>query len=214
MYLLDYPKYNVEDFFDEMLEGRHDNHKNKYLITRLLSIKPLLAQAQNDYIVRGEEKELYKLEESKYIELPNNFTINDIPDKISTAEMGRVYTDFMVEKPGSKKMGRKIYDLILSNSYYNLCPYCSHREVKTIDHYFPKSDFALYAVSPVNLIPCCSDCNKDKLDDYTLEERKMLVHPYFDDISHVDWLKCSIIEGEWPITFSYGISEEKIEDDI
>lgn len=42
MYLLKLPEYKIEDFYKEMLNGRHNNVKNKFLNTRLLTIQPLL----------------------------------------------------------------------------------------------------------------------------------------------------------------------------
>ncbi|MGM0867349.1 MAG: HNH endonuclease [Bacillota bacterium] len=208
MYLLDIPEYKIEDFFTLMLKGRHNNLKNQFLKSRLLSIKEILKEAQDEYILLGRDKLLYEHEVKKSINLPDDKVIEGISQVVSAEEMEKVYSNFMVDKPDSEKIGRKVYDSILSNTYYNLCPYCSHREVKTVDHFLPKSHFALYAVTPVNLLPSCSDCNKDKLDDYNLEEGKMLIHPYFDDIRSVDWLQCSVDKGVWPITFSFEVSDQ------
>lgn len=208
MYLLTLPEYRIEDFFDEMLDGRHDNHKNKFFKTRLLSIKPFLQDAQNDYRILGENKLLHTLTEHNTISIRTNAELGDlVPRIISATEMEKVYSNFLVDNPYSNKIGRTVYDSILSNTYYNLCPYCSHREVKTVDHYLPKTKFVSFAITPENLLPCCPDCNKDKLDDYNLNEDKMLIHPYFDDISNQDWLKCKVVDNTWPITFSYDVSD-------
>jgi len=208
MYFLDFPKYRIENFFEKMLEGRHNNEKNGFLKTRLLAIKPLLKDAQDDYLSLGRDKLLHKHEVKKTINLPCDSGLSEeIPKKVNSEEMEKVYSSFMLDKPDSEKIGRKVYDSILSNTYYNLCPYCSHREVKTVDHYLPKSDFAMYAVTPINLLPSCSDCNKDKLDDYDLQEDHMLIHPYFDDISSINWLECEVVNKTWPITFSFKVSD-------
>lgn len=209
MYLLDLPKYTLKDYFEEMFEGRHDNAKNRFIKTRLLSIKSQLMDAEKDYQILAAKKILYKITEQDFINIPTYFELDEIiPRTIIAVDMERVYSNFLVDKPDSQKIGRKVYDSILSNTYYNLCPYCSHREVKTVDHFLPKSKFISFAITTVNLLPCCSDCNKEKLDNYNLIEDKMLIHPYFDDISEQDWLKCKINENEWPITFSYEVSDE------
>ncbi|WP_342540344.1 HNH endonuclease signature motif containing protein [Heyndrickxia sp. FSL K6-6286] len=207
MYLLKLPEYSIENYFDEMLNGRHDNEKNKFIKTRLESIKTKLIVEEKSYQSLAEKKELYTIREQVNISIPKTVELKEsIPETINVTEMEKVYTNFLVDKPDSKKIGRKVYDSILSNTYYNLCPYCSHREVKTVDHYLPKSKFISFAVTPINLVPCCSDCNKDKLDDYNLIEEKMLIHPYFDDISLIDWLKCRVKVNTWPITFSFHVS--------
>lgn len=208
MYLLELPDYKIEDFYEDMLEGRHDNSKNNFLRTRLLSIQQFLKDVQNDYETLGSDKLLYTISENKIISIPTDSDIDElIPRTISDKEMEKVYSSFLVDKPNSEKIGRKVYDSILSNTYYNLCPYCSHRDVKTVDHYLPKANFASLAIIPANLLPCCSDCNKDKLDNYLLQEDKMLIHPYFDNIRDLDWLKCKVVDNTWPITFSYTVSE-------
>lgn len=122
--------------------------------------------------------------------------------------MEQVYSNYFVGEVDSLKIGRKVYESIMSNTYSNLCPYCSHRDVKTIDHFLPKSKFSSLVIVPANLVPCCSDCNKDKSDDFKLTDDKMLIHPYFDDISNLNWLKCTVNEDVWPITFSYTVSND------
>ncbi|WCN36222.1 HNH endonuclease [Aneurinibacillus uraniidurans] len=208
MYLLKPPEYGVEEFFDELLVGRHNNSKNQFLINRLSSIKSFLKDEQENYKELGGNKLLHTLKEHDTISIPTDAKLDDsISRTISAKEMEKVYSNFLVDEPDSIKIGRTAYDLILLNAYFNLCPYCSHREVKTVDHYLPKSKFPSFAITPVNLLPCCSDCNKDKLDNYNLKEDKMLIHPYFDDISDQDWLKCKVIDNIWPITFSYEVSD-------
>lgn len=207
MYLLKQPKYYIDNYFEDMLKGRHNNEKNKFLTTRLLLIKSKLIDEEGIYKLLAEKQELHNVSEQDIISIASTIELGDsFPKIINATEMEKVYTNFLVDKPDSVKIGRKVYDSILLNAHYNLCPYCSHREVKTIDHYLPKSKFICFAITPINLVPCCSDCNKDKLDNYNLIEEKMLIHPYFDDISLIDWLKCEVNENIWPITFYYKVS--------
>ncbi|PEN69790.1 hypothetical protein CN539_25765 [Bacillus toyonensis] len=208
MYLLNLPEYKIENFYKELLDGRHNNDKNKFLKTRLLKIQPLLQVAQDDYKVLAEEQSLHEIQENTVINIPHTVELDEpIPRTVDVKEMERVYTEFLVDKPDSTKIGRTVYESILLNTSYNLCPYCSERQVKTVDHYLPKTKFASLAITPYNLLPCCSDCNKDKLDKYILQEGKMLIHPYFDDLSDQSWLECKVVDNTWPITFSYSVSD-------
>lgn len=208
MYFLNLPEDDLGDFFEDLLKGRHNNNKNSMLITRLQSVKKLLIDAENNYQILAGERLLHTITEVEEIIIPDDIEIDEgIPRVISDKEMEKVYTNFLVDKPDSDKVGRVIYNKILSNTYYNLCPYCSQREVKTIDHYLPKSKFINLAITPINLLPCCSDCNKSKLDNYTLLEDQMIIHPYFEDLSNEEWLGCKVVENVWPITFSYYILE-------
>lgn len=209
MYQLELPEYMLNDFFDEMLKGRHNNDKNKFLKTRLLAVKEFLISEEDKYKSLAEKSELHLLSEIEKIEIPGNIElIEGIPKIVTSDEMEKVYTNFLADSPDSEKIGRSVYDSILSNTNYSLCPYCSHRDVSTVDHFLPKSKFISYAVTPINLLPSCSDCNKNKLDTYMLEEDKFLVHPYFEDVDEEDWLKSEVVEGLWPITFTYIVREE------
>lgn len=207
MYLLNKPKYSIGDYFEDILKGRHDNKKNDLLITRLLLIKSQLINMEELYNSLGEKSELYNMPQEDIIYIPvTSMTCDSIPDNVNSSQMMKVYDQFLVDKPDSVKVGRKVYNSILLSANNNLCPYCSHRDVKTIDHYLPKSKFSYFTVTPVNLIPSCSDCNKDKLDNHSLTEGKMLLHPYYDDINSIDWLECEVNKNIWPITFSYKTS--------
>jgi len=207
MHLLKLPKYAIDDFYDEMLDGRHNNLKNEFLKTRLLLVKKQLIKSESKYRNLGTKKQLYTMLEHDNIKVfLTKIPKNPIPKIINAKEMEKVYTNFLVDKQDSDKIGREVYNSILTNTDFNLCPYCSHREVKTVDHFLPKSKFISYAITPINLLPCCSDCNKDKLDNIELSADKILIHPYFDDISMENWLECNVVINTWPITFSYSIS--------
>lgn len=47
-----------------------------------------------------------------------------------------------------------------------------------------------------NLIPACSDCNKDKLDVVALDKESQTLHPYYDNVTEYQWLFAEVIEGE------------------
>jgi|GEM_PF-1288879 len=206
MYRLNMPQYSIENFFDDLLKGRHDNEKNNFIKTRLLNIKSNLVDAEKEYMSLAETTSLHTISEQKKITIPDSVElVEGIPRFIFEWEMEKVYSNYLVDAPGSTKIGRKVYESILSNTYYNLCPYCSHREVKTVDHYLPKTAFLTLAITPANLLPSCSDCNKDKLDVYEHDEEKMLIHPYFEDVRDVIWLNCKVNEKLWPITFTYEV---------
>lgn len=67
------------------------------------------------------------------------------------------------------------------------CPYCNRHYTITVvktkshtnirpqfDHFLPKYMYPLTAICFYNLVPCCADCNKTKL------ERIIKIHPYED----------------------------------
>lgn len=124
----------------------------------------------------------------------------DVQPHIIDGDMQKLYTQGLLRKNSE---ARKIYEKIKLSSPFRVCPFCLHRSVKTIDHYLPKERFAAYSVLPVNLIPCCRDCNTEKLAFFPQDRSEMLLHPYFDHVDDAQWLGCDLVfeDGGWRADF-------------
>lgn len=46
------------------------------------------------------------------------------------------------------------------NSIRHKCQYCTINNHDTLDHFLPQSKYWEYIIHPLNLIPCCSNCNR------------------------------------------------------
>lgn len=114
------------------------------------------------------------------------FTPGIVEDRV---ELLKNYTQRMAKVAAS---ARPIYDELKTAP--PRCPLCDHREVTTLDHHLPKSSFAFLAVTPTNLIPACSDCNKTKGDIAPGCAEEETLHPYFDDLGDVQWLGARVVE--------------------
>jgi hypothetical protein len=88
--------------------------------------------------------------------------------------------------------GRQVYDELRLSAPGGLCPLCSQRAVKTLDHYLPKKAFPNLSVVPLNLVPACSDCNKDKGSFQPTTAEEQLLHPYFDLLQTGTWLHAAV----------------------
>lgn len=102
--------------------------------------------------------------------------------------------------------GRVYYDKIKLLAPLNICPFCLVRPVSTLDHFLPKSKYPRLTVTPINLIPCCSDCNKKKDKIFPVNKSNQFIHPYYDDLSSIQWLEAELIEGSPPY-IKYNISK-------
>lgn len=126
-------------------------------------------------------------------------------DKEYAKYMKELYTNHFAHKGDC---AYEFYNIIRSAQH--TCAYCSDfsRSVSQLDHYLPKSIFPSLAVSPVNLIPICSDCNYNKKEYYSVKRDEMIIHPYFDDFANqsFDFIKCTVIE-KFPIGFSFSIKK-------
>lgn len=88
--------------------------------------------------------------------------------------------------------GRKTYLSIKQSAPKGRCPLCSQLPVSTVDHYLPKSKYPAISVYPRNLVPACGRCNGYKL----AEADALTLHPYYDNVENIRWLKCILSDGE------------------
>jgi hypothetical protein len=118
--------------------------------------------------------------------------------------MVNLYTGNLAKK---NTAARHIYDSLKSAAPHSICPLCAQRVVTTLDHYLSKSHFPSFAVSPVNLVPACTDCNKAKLATYATTAAQQPLHPYFDAVDSTVWLHADVIQTT-PPALSFRVSPD------
>ncbi|WP_157668156.1 HNH endonuclease [Croceicoccus marinus] len=143
----------------------------------------------NDYGIRGDTKTLH--------EMPVGNPVSQIVD---ATHLRNLYSQGLLRR---RSRARLYYEQIRLSSPYNICPYCNHRTVGSVDHYLPKESYPLLAVCPENLIPACSDCNKIKSNKTFGSYLESPVHPYFDYVNEDPWLRCDLLSvgSDWVATF-------------
>lgn len=187
---LSIPLKNIlaEKIFEECVSGYRDKGK----VDNLLQCKEIICRDSNlyDELV---PKELEKFEKSL------------LPANITKEKIINVYNEKFVKGPG-----RKYYKEIKKQAVRNICPICGIRQVKTLDHYLPKSQFPTLSVTPNNLIPACLECNVDKKDDVSLDSKNVPVHLYFDNIPDDKFLHVTVMDN---LEILYYISCPNVEDE-
>lgn len=134
-----------------------------------------------------------------------------VPPYLKSGDMQKLYSKGMLRKNSE---ARKYYERLRLSSPYRVCPFCLHRSVRTLDHYLPKAEFGAFAVLPLNLVPCCRDCNTDK-DTFAAEDRaSSIIHPYFDHIDDQSWLGCEIDKNKGFCTVTFYISSAQLADNV
>jgi 5-methylcytosine-specific restriction endonuclease McrA len=171
---LDVPTITIVEALDACTPHLADPAK----IARLITSKQSLIDAEVAYRQKATLGRLFEIK-------PTDNVNNIVP----LAEMSALYTGtFARDGTGS----RAIYDS-LRNSVA-MCPLCGAQQVKTLDHYLPKSTHALFTITPVNLVPACSDCNKEKTATEATGEHDQAIHPYFDYLDEVRWLIATVVQ--------------------
>ncbi|MDC7807999.1 hypothetical protein PQS31_14385 [Luteimonas sp BLCC-B24] len=142
-------------------------------------MKDFIVSAELDYSNHGAEGSLHLVEGA-----------DGVNGTVSTAEMERVYKGTFVKS----KATREYYGAIKSASENDICPLCSQRTISQLDHYLPQSANPAFTVTPLNLVPVCSECNKTKLALQAAVAGDQTFHPYFEDADDGRWLFAEVLE--------------------
>lgn len=89
------------------------------------------------------------------------------------------------------------------------CQYCTLNSVSSLDHFIPKEDFPEYSVNPLNLFPCCVECNSKKNNLCFDGEEGLFLNLYLDELPNKKYLKAEFdfINDIPLVTFSLRNSE-------
>lgn len=177
MFSLPKPDDDVGEVFDLCIS----KVRSTTIKANLESIRPIIVRAAADYDAAGLAKQLHNVPETDLL-----------GGTVSHQEMVRVYENRMV---GKAAPGRTIYHKLRTSSPNRRCPYCNQRSVNTLDHFLPKQKHSALTITPANLVPSCTDCNKDKLTGGAGTAEETYLHPYYDDVSQYRWLQADVIEG-------------------
>ncbi|MCW2277658.1 HNH endonuclease [Heliophilum fasciatum] len=114
---------------------------------------------------------------------------NSVNGTVSDDEMVKLYDDKFSKRD---QPGRKHYDKIKVSAQNGRCPFCGIRPVYTLDHFLVKNSFPTLAVSPMNLVPACRDCNTIKGNKQFSCYEDTHLHPYYDDLGNEIWLEAIV----------------------
>lgn len=178
MWSLGLPALDTEETYETCIS----RIRGAALRTRLQAMTAHVVTAADDYEQAANAAQLHTI-----------VSADNVGGLVTRQEMAKVYAYRMVKK-GSP--GRPIYDALLASAPHDRCPLCGQRVVSTLDHHLPKAHYPALAVTPINLVPACSDCNKLKLDAMPQLAEEVTLHPYFDSIEDDRWLHAEVTENE------------------
>jgi hypothetical protein len=183
MYHLPKPHVDAEQVFDTCV-SLYANKKNR---SKLNDSKSTIFGEIKVYESYAHKALLFKMEQYDGVE------------NLADGKMLRGLYSRMLDK---KRAGRAFYDEIRSSADSGTCPYCGQRKVSTLDHYLPKSIFPIFSVAPINLVPSCVECNKDKMVEVGMNPYEQFIHPYFDRFPSGKWLHAEVLETS-PASFRF-----------
>lgn len=180
MWRIPKPDLSAVEVFDICRAGI----RNKDLRARLKSVRASIETAADAFDVAASSTEVHLIDGETHV-----------AGVVTAAEMTALYDRHMARE-GSR--GRETYDDLMIAAVDDMCPFCGHRTVSTLDHCMPKAEHPALAVTPINLVPCCKDCNFDKGNLALLGKEDQLLNAYYDDVTKQEWLTATIVEGAPP----------------
>ncbi len=196
------PTHDALTVYQQCINSISDND----LRHRLNQITNSISTAARDYEQKATSQLLYTI--------ASNARHNDeiALGGVTKGELRNIYSSHMVVRT---KPARSVYDSLLSLAPSGRCPFCGCGYATTLDHYLPKAKYPQFSVLPLNLVPACKDCNKDKLatDSTTAEDQSL--HPYFDheNFTNQQWLYAEVIQTA-PASIRFFVSAPDSWDEI
>lgn len=179
MISLPLPAYSARPIFEICADSIQDAELSR----RLYSVMDYIEAAETHYKEQGVTASLFSIVET-----------TTIAGRVTVEEMKSLYNDTFVKS----RYSRPIYNALKAAPKNGICPLCGQRVVSTLDHYLAKSRHPALAVTPVNLVPCCADCNKVKLAVQPNRASDQTLHPYFDNVDDEVWLVADLKESTPP----------------
>jgi 5-methylcytosine-specific restriction endonuclease McrA len=160
-------------------------------------------KGRHESIVQDIEAEARRFERDVEAVTLHTWAVQQAVGVVTKDEMVALYDRRMAKQDSP---GRAIYDRIKIS--VSICPLCGQRSVSTLDHHLPKSLFPSLAVTPLNLVPSCYDCNRAKLASRPATADEETLHPYFDDIGTEKWL-FAVVLGTAPLAVRFEVRQPR-----
>ncbi|SIT13307.1 hypothetical protein SAMN05421786_106130 [Chryseobacterium ureilyticum] len=159
---------NCFDVYKEAVERKEEGTAKEILS----SVKPMIGLLYFEYSTKFDNNEIYNL----------------TPYGFSGERKDCLINLYQYKSAIIKKLKKKILDsqIITINA---TCQYCTLNSVNSLDHFIPKGDFPEFSVNPLNLFPCCSECNSKKSKYVFNGVESLFLNLYLDKLPSKKYLK-------------------------
>ncbi len=72
------------------------------------------------------------------------------------------------------------------------CPYCGFGQIQDLDHHLPKAVYKPFSIFPLNLVPCCTTCNRGRPRRPRQDPRRHMLHAFLENVSDYDFLVADV----------------------
>jgi hypothetical protein len=86
------------------------------------------------------------------------------------------------------------------------CPICGITPPRELDHHLPQASYRPLAIYVRNLVPLCHDCNQSKSAEAAAGPEQRLIHPYFDVLPDLQFLRATVRLEAAALTVDFDIN--------
>lgn len=185
------PEYSASAVFKDCIPVKRD----KGLKSRLEGIKADIVAAEISYDKKAKSLAFYEFKAEE-----------GVGKSVSTSEMEDLYVTVFARR--SSPVRTKYYDELMLTPENGTCPMCGQRDASTLDHYLPKAKNPSLAVTPINLVPVCKECNHTKSEYHPETADQQFIHAYYDKLPPGIWLVADLDRTK-PPALRFRISPSK-----
>lgn len=164
------------EFFNSVIDAKREKKEDTTYLKRVINLKDNNAQKLEDY--------------------SNSFSNNSI-ESLSPMNINSQRKDDLLSLYiyGAKPFRDLIQNLNEQNGGHEIarCPHCGVNTPSTLDHFLPKTVLPEFAIHPLNLIPCCPNCNGHKSEAWHRNGERACFNVYLDKEPDEQFLFCDVV---------------------
>lgn len=206
------------DYIDEVIVSKRERDDDKIILaerekckTNGKPIPPSLTYKERCSEIRTRNEKIINIYGEAFIDdnlvaVPQGVPVSLNGPQKDCEDMGELYAFHSVP------MGKLFDEVLSSDGYLNeMCPVCDAVKATTFDHYLPQSAYQLFAVHPLNLIPCCTVCNGRK-NSFVFDDKgvRKFWNAYIDDETDEQYLFCDITEKKGMPKATFRVEQGKL----
>lgn len=132
--------------------------------------------------------------EVRFYEYDHAFETDTLEAIAEDHVMQEMRTDLQSLYNFKSKPFQKLHELLIKPDGIldDTCPNCDKDSVESFDHLLPQTKFPEFSDHPLNLMPCCSECNGRKSANWIENGRRKYLNLYIDELPDLQYLFCEV----------------------
>ena len=180
------PHYAVKHEYDEVPPHHSDSFNFHIAVVDSKNIRSAPLKSR----VHAKDDEI----EARFDEYDHAFETDTLESIDEDPVMQRMRTDLQSLYNFKSKPFQALHELLIKPDGVldDTCPNCDKDSVESFDHLLPQTKFPEFSDHPLNLMPCCSECNERKSSNWIENGKRKYLNLYIDELPDVQYLFCDV----------------------